>query len=578
MRRAYAAVTMLLAAVVVLSIFTFTLNSQVNLLTNQKNQLETNLASSEAAASNLSVATTTLNGTVAALNQNTADLNSQIAVLQSRLASVTSTNNCLQSQLQNLNASYTAAEEAYATNITRMQNTVLSDQATITADESTINQLDSQVSNLESTLASWDAPVTDGFSIVQITDTQFLSESYPNLFNSLTSWIVNVSSALNVQMVVHTGDIVNNPANTSEWANANAAMLQLSNNGVPYCWCAGNHDFIGEQQPTGNPDGVWLGGAYSAFNVTAMQTEPYWVASIYNGSSTAVQFSYGGYRFMVINIAYDANQTTLTWMQTLLKCNPADNVIVATHNFLNGLGTYGYTPSAADVAWATNFESVLDDYPNIFMVLCGHDISEGTATSRVVNGRTEIFFNRQQIDNAQGGACARIYTFNMTNPTQPTVNVYTYQTYTNGSGGTPMYLTDPQDQFSFQTNLTAYAPGNISLSAGTVFVDANGHDVIFAAPISLTDYNQTGDTLSFSNLSMGDVAGNLTVSTTVNMEVTGFNSTTLTYMISGSGTQRFLLSQAPISVMVGGESNGWSYVGGVLTVTGAKETVTIQEA
>ncbi len=75
-----------------------------------------------------------------------------------------------------------------------------------------------------------------------------------------------------------------------------------------------------KQQPTGNANGRWLGGSgFSAFDVSVMQQEPYWTASIFNGSSTAVQFSYGNYRFLVINIAYDANKTVLDWMQTLLK-------------------------------------------------------------------------------------------------------------------------------------------------------------------------------------------------------------------------------------------------------------------
>ncbi len=108
-----------------------------------------------------------------------------------------------------------------------------------------------------------------------------------------------------------------------------------------------------------------------------MQHEPYWTASIFNGSSTAVHFSYGNYRFLVINIAYDANETVLDWMQTLLKLTPNDNVIVTTHNFLTGAGTYGYTPSAADIAWATNFNDTLSQYSNVFMTLSGHDIADG---------------------------------------------------------------------------------------------------------------------------------------------------------------------------------------------------------
>ena len=179
-------------------------------------------------------------------------------------------------------------------------------------------------------------------------------------------------------MVIHTGDIVQVANSTSDWNNANNAMMQLYNNSIPYCWDAGNHDQLNNSElGVGNPNGSWLGGNYPAFNVTAMRQQPYWVGDIFDGKDTAVKFTYGNYHFMVINIEYDANQTVLDWMQTLLKCNPNVNVIVATHNFLNGYGGYGYTVNPADVTWATNFENLLNNYPNVFMTLNGHDVGDG---------------------------------------------------------------------------------------------------------------------------------------------------------------------------------------------------------
>ena len=55
----------------------------------------------------------------------------------------------------------------------------------------------------------------------------------------------------------------------------------------------------------------------------------------------------------------------------------------------------------------------------------------------------ECFFDRQEYDEQQGAATARIYVFNVANPAKPTIDAYTYQTF-----GTPQYLTDQADQFS----------------------------------------------------------------------------------------------------------------------------------
>jgi hypothetical protein len=52
------------------------------------------------------------------------------------------------------------------------------------------------------------AQINPSFSIVQITDTQYLSSSYPSSGQQLTNWIVANNASYNFKMVIHTGDIV----------------------------------------------------------------------------------------------------------------------------------------------------------------------------------------------------------------------------------------------------------------------------------------------------------------------------------------------------------------------------------
>ena len=65
------------------------------------------------------------------------------------------------------------------------------------------------------------------FTIVVLPDTQYYSESYPNILNSQMQWIVANASGLNVQAVLGVGDIVNNSTNSTEWTNADAAFNEL---------------------------------------------------------------------------------------------------------------------------------------------------------------------------------------------------------------------------------------------------------------------------------------------------------------------------------------------------------------
>ncbi len=296
------------------------------------------------------------------------------------------------------------------------------------------------------------------FSIMQITDTQYLSWLAPHLFYDQTSWIVNNSQDYNLKMVVHTGDLVDTPTHTSEWEVANAAMMTLFNNGITYCWDAGNHDQLPPNSSAnlwlGDPNTGWLGSKYPAFNKTIMRQKPYWVSDIYDGKNTAVAFNYLNYRFLIVNLEFLANSSTIDWMQALIRGNPTANVIVATHDYLNRTGGYGTRSTSnsgvLDYVWGNDFKAQLDQHPNVFMTLSGHIQSRTIgAYNQRVGSREEIFFNRQELNNRTGSASVRIYTFNMTSM-QVSVSTYALDTQT--------WLTDDFNKFSFPINLQVSSP------------------------------------------------------------------------------------------------------------------------
>src|SRR3954449_200315 len=71
------------------------------------------------------------------------------------------------------------------------------------------------------------------FSIVVLPDTQYYSASYPQIFNAQTQWISANRDALNIQLVIGVGDIVDGPMQTSQWQNADTAVKYLDGV-VPY--------------------------------------------------------------------------------------------------------------------------------------------------------------------------------------------------------------------------------------------------------------------------------------------------------------------------------------------------------
>jgi hypothetical protein len=284
------------------------------------------------------------------------------------------------------------------------------------------------------TLISEDSPLTAGasvgegnFSIIWITDTQYLSESHPTYFDSLCRWIVNNAENYNVKMVVHTGDLVEDEWNTTHWANANHSMSLLLNAGIPYCWNAGNHDYNHT---------YWIGNQFSAFNPAVMEGKPYWIGDNFNGQNTAVHFVVSGSDFLVINMAFNATAETLAWANNLLDSYPESHAIMAAHFYLNRTGGYE--------AWAADFKrSVLATHSNVFLTLSAHVYPLAYSGIRAqVGDRHELVFNRQEKDNYMGAASLRILTFDTTHGF---IDVKTFYIYAN------TFLTDSNNQFTLNT-------------------------------------------------------------------------------------------------------------------------------
>ena len=82
-------------------------------------------------------------------------------------------------------------------NYTSILSTVSSLKNQVASDNSEINSLNTTIASLQSQFPSLETEEAlgrlDGFSVIQITDTQYLSDSTPYLFNGLTSWIVGNS-------------------------------------------------------------------------------------------------------------------------------------------------------------------------------------------------------------------------------------------------------------------------------------------------------------------------------------------------------------------------------------------------
>jgi hypothetical protein len=262
-------------------------------------------------------------------------------------------------------------------------------------------------------------PAPGSFSIFWITDTQFLSEANPGLFRSMNRWILSNWAAYNGKLVIHTGDLVQDGSKAEQWKKAGEAMSVFLQNGVPYTWCAGNHDdlvlgdqfsgWIGNQwgAPALDPETVGRhvnGNSYPTGNETAVSHaiaagSAQWIGDFNNGMDTALRFTANGLNFLVINLEWNATQPVLQWAESILDTPQFSdhNAILAPHAYVNASGQ-SYDPSQGPVmaTFSEGFVSLLDAHPNVFLTLSGHFATDsGYYTPSPVRGRNQLMFDRQ---------------------------------------------------------------------------------------------------------------------------------------------------------------------------------------
>ncbi len=276
----------------------------------------------------------------------------------------------------------------------------------------------------------------ENFSIFWITDTQYLSESYPRYYDSLCQWIVRNADKYNCKMVVHTGDIVDTEGNLTQWENANNSMSILLNAGIPYCWDAGNHDYNST---------CWIGNQFAAFNPANFVEKPYWIGDKSEGQNTAVHFTVSDLDFLIVNLEFNADNDTLAWANSLLDNYPDSHAIVAAHFYLNRTGGYE--------DWAANLKrSVLATHPNVFLTLSAHVYPLAYSGIRTqVGDRQELVFNRQDKDSEMGASSLRILTFDTVHGV---IDVKTFVIYAN------TFLIDSNNQFTLNTTFWNVAAQN----------------------------------------------------------------------------------------------------------------------
>ena len=254
------------------------------------------------------------------------------------------------------------------------------------------------------------------FSFVWMADTQHYSESYPATYDAIALWIVKNKDAMGIRYVIHTGDIVENARNLSQWNNANHSMRIMEAANVTYGILGGNHD---------GGDGFLNYHAY--FGSQRFKTDLYYDNyPAGNNDDHYDLITANGLKFVVVCLSYHVDRAEMAWASNVFSTHPDRIGILAVHQYLKNDGSYD-----GDGA-ALNANIVLPNR-NVWLVICGHNhgaqLNVKTAGSRTYY---ELISDYQDLENG-GKGFIKIFTFDSI---LNRVHVTTYSTSFNQYGGT----------------------------------------------------------------------------------------------------------------------------------------------
>lgn len=423
----------------------------------------------------------------------------------------------------------------------------------------------------------------NSFSIVILPDTQNYSQYFPDIFQAQTQWIVDNRAALNIQMVIGVGDIVNHPDSLTEWANATKAADILDGK-VPYTFAIGNHDYDGLapskrsatlfNQYFGPPRYAaysWYGGNYKASN-----------------ENFYTFFTVNGQKYMVLALEFYPRDEVLTWASSVIDSNPDAKIMVVTHSFLFPDGTRvdqcdtnDMLPSQGNNPQVT-WQKLLSQKANVILVNSGHLVQTTSAhrTDLGINGNVvnQIFTNFQDTTNG-GNGYLRILTYH---PATNRIDVSTYSPYTK------LYLTSSIFQFS----LPITNDGNTAqLGAISGKVRNAGCAVLSGAQVSTAGFNSTSSSTGQYTIQgltpNGQKGYNLAVSAAgydtdsdAGTAVAGYADQVDFYLTASSGgsgsTVPCTLNTVDPSVTICAPANGSTVTSPVTVSAGATSSKTVQ--
>ncbi len=246
------------------------------------------------------------------------------------------------------------------------------------------------------------APTDYAYSMAIVGDTQQLTKydvlNGTSYTADIYNWLVANAAKKNMKLVMGLGDITNDDTD-AEWVLAMEQIAKL-NGVVPYTLNRGNppHDstakfnqYVGaSSEYIAQLDGLMTEGAYE---------------------NAYKELVIGETKYLVMMLDWAPTDAALTWAGRVIEKHPNHRVIITTHGYLYADGEpYDHTDHAIAHGQGFSVKNNGDEiwnelvklYPNIMMVISGHDPSDNIITAQVegIHGNriTQMLVDPQGMD------------------------------------------------------------------------------------------------------------------------------------------------------------------------------------
>lgn len=194
-------------------------------------------------------------------------------------------------------------------------------------------------------------------TIVWMTDTQYYSKEYPEIFFKMTDWIKENQVPHQIKYAVHTGDIIDQYQEKDQWKTAHKALKKLDHSPIPYGVLAGNHD-VGHSR-------VDYEKFTHYFGDKRFKHQKEFAGSNQNNRNHFDLVTAGDRDLLMLYLGWGMTEKDLEWAHSVLNKYPERIAFLNVHEYLKADG-------ARSEQGEFLFKELVAKHASIHVVLCGH--------------------------------------------------------------------------------------------------------------------------------------------------------------------------------------------------------------